>query len=146
MSVRQKKNPPPLFLTDNIKMDNIPTKIKWKIHALFKLYFKFILKVLLRKICKTQPPDRLFLVVFISLYISRYHFSQIFRTSSTLSEKKLFVTNFPFLIDSLRPPTPNGQNPLAKSVTTSFFWCSLTIYQSEQNKHRSNMSIWCYNI
>ena len=33
MSVKQ----PPLFLTDNIKMDRIPTKIKWKIHALFAL-------------------------------------------------------------------------------------------------------------
>ena len=28
------------------------------------------------KICKIQPPDFLFLVIFISFYISRYHFSQ----------------------------------------------------------------------
>ena len=32
------------------------------------------------KICKIQPQDYLFLVVFISFHISRYHFSQIFRT------------------------------------------------------------------
>ena len=31
--------PPPLFLTANIKMERIPTKIKWKIHALFTMYF-----------------------------------------------------------------------------------------------------------
>ena len=33
--------PHPLFLTDNIKMDGIPTKNKWKMHTLFALYFKF---------------------------------------------------------------------------------------------------------
>ena len=30
----------PLFLMDNIKRDGIPSKIKWKIHASFTLYFK----------------------------------------------------------------------------------------------------------
>ena len=30
-----------LFLKDNIKMDKIPTKIIWKIHALSTMYFKF---------------------------------------------------------------------------------------------------------
>ena len=39
------------------------------------------LKVLLIKICKLKPLDLLYLVVFISFYISRYHFSQIFKTS-----------------------------------------------------------------
>ena len=33
--------PPPLFLTDKIKMDGIPTKIKWKLHSFFTLYLKF---------------------------------------------------------------------------------------------------------
>ena len=54
-----KKKNHPLFLTDNIKMDRMPTKIKLKTHTLF-----------------------------------------------TLSEKKIFVTNFPFLMDSLNPATP----------------------------------------
>ena len=31
-----------------------------------------VLKVRLIKICKTEPPDLLFLVAFISFYISRY--------------------------------------------------------------------------
>ena len=39
------KIPPPascfLMLMDNIKMDTIATKIKWKIHVLLTLYFKF---------------------------------------------------------------------------------------------------------
>ena len=67
------KSPTPLFLTDNIKMDRILTKI-------FYIVFQ-VLKVLLIKICKIQSLDLLFLVVFISFYISRYHFSQVFRTS-----------------------------------------------------------------
>ena len=32
---KKKKKPSPLFLTDNIKMDKIPTKIKWKIDLKF---------------------------------------------------------------------------------------------------------------
>ena len=67
------KTPTPLFLMDNIKMDRILTKI-------FYIVFQ-VLKVLLIKICKIQSLDLLFLVVFISFYISRYHFSQVFRTS-----------------------------------------------------------------
>ena len=31
----------PLFLMDYIKLDGIPSKIKWKIHASFTLYLKF---------------------------------------------------------------------------------------------------------
>ena len=49
-----------------------------------------MLKVRLTKICKIEPPDLLFLVVFISFYISRYHFSQIFKTSFRIIRKKDF--------------------------------------------------------
>ena len=73
-----------------------------------------VLKVFLIKICKIQPLDLLFLVAFISFYISRYHFSQL---HSTLSEKKIFVTNFPFLTDSPKVPTPLQ----LKRVTKVFF-------------------------
>ena len=60
-----------------------------------------VLKVSLIKICKIQPPDLLFLVVFISFYIiSRYHFHKFLELDLTLSEKKIFVTNFAFLKDS----------------------------------------------
>ena len=68
----------PLFLMDNIMMERIPTKIKWKM--LFYTVFQ-VLKLLLMKNCKIQPPDLSFLVVFISCYISRYHLSHIFKTS-----------------------------------------------------------------
>ena len=97
-------------------MDRILTKI-------FCIVF-LVLKVLLIKICKIQSLDLLFLVVFISFYISRYHFF----TQNYL--KKIFVTNFPFLRDSLDPtPLPpthplNSRNPL--SVRKVFFQCSLT--------------------
>ena len=90
-------NPSPMFLTDNNKMDRILTKRFYIVSQ--------ALKVLLIKICKIQSLDLLFLFVFISFYISWYHFSQVFRTSfKIISEKNIFVTNFPFLTDSL-PPT-----------------------------------------
>ena len=40
----------------------------------------------------------------ISSYISRYHFSQIFRTSFRIICKKDFRHEFSFLTDSLKPP------------------------------------------
>ena len=46
------------------------------------LYIVFqVSKVLLLKMCKIQPPNLLYLVVFISFNIRRHHFLQIFRTS-----------------------------------------------------------------
>ena len=87
----------PLFLNDNINMDRILTKF-------FYIVLQ-VLKVLFIKICKIQSLDLLFVVVFIGFYISRYHFDNFLELHSTLSEKKFFVTNFPFLMDSLKPPT-----------------------------------------
>ena len=55
-----------------------------------------VLKVILVKTWKIQPPDLLFLVVFIrrSFYISRYHFSKIFRTSFNIIWKIDFQHEF----------------------------------------------------
>ena len=78
-------------------MDEILTKI-------FYIVFQ-VLKVLLIKICEIQSLDLLFLA-FISFYISRYHYSQVLELHSTLSEKKIFVTNFPFLTASLKASLP----------------------------------------
>ena len=80
-----------LILTDNIKMDRIPTKIKRKIHALFTLSFKFWKYFFF---CKTQPLGLLFLVIFIYFYINRYNFSQIFKTSFSDIWKKDFCDKF----------------------------------------------------
>ena len=83
-----------------------------------------VLKVRFIKICKIQPPDLLFPVAFISFYISRYHFLQIFRTSFRIIRKKDFRHEFSFLTDSLKSPQPlQGQNPL--SVIEVFCRCSL---------------------
>ena len=95
---KTKKKLIPLFLTDNIKMDGILTKI-------FYIVFQ-VLKVLLIKICKIQSLDLLFLVVFISFYISRYHFSQVFRTSFNIIWKKDFHYKFSFFNGFTQTPTP----------------------------------------
>ena len=42
-------------------------------------------------------------------------FHKILELHSTLSEKNIFVTNFPFLTDSLKPPTPT-------SLTAKICW------------------------
>ena len=82
MSVKQKKLHV-LFLTYNIKIDGILTKI-------FCIVFQ-VLKVLL------------FLVVFISFYISRYHFSEVFRTSFNIIWKKDFRHKFSFFNGFTQP-------------------------------------------
>ena len=73
---------------------------RWNTNKLFYIMFQ-VLKVLLIKLCKIHSLHLLFLVVSISFYISRYNFSQVFRTSFNIIWKKTFVTNLPFLTDSL---------------------------------------------
>ena len=112
---------------------------------LFYIVFQ-VFKVFLIKICKMQPPDILVLFVFISFYISRYHFSQIWRTSFDNIWKKM-LSSWIFLFKGFaqtshrptppNPPTPphppyslNGQNPL--SVTKVFCRCSQYLSATSQ--------------
>ena len=75
-----------------------------------------VLKVLLIKICKIQSLDLLFLAVSVSFYISRYHFSQVFRTSFNIVWKKDFHHKFSFLngFTQTRSPPPPYQPKSAK--------------------------------
>ena len=115
-------NPPnPLILMDNIKVDGIPTKIKWNIHPPVYIVFQ-VLKVILTKNCTINHQIFYFLLFYISFYISRHHFLHKFlELPSALSEKKIFVTNVPFLMNSIKSPTLhplNGHNWLS---ATKFF-------------------------
>ena len=70
-------------------------------------------------------------------------FSQIIRTSS-LSQKKIIVTNFPFLTDSLKPQTPhplNAQNPL--NTTKAFCRCSLIAFFLRTRASTVILTKWC---
>ena len=101
---QKKKKNHPLFLTDNIKMDRVLTKI-------FYIVFQF-LKEVLTKICKVQSLDLSFLVVLF--YISIYHFLQVFKTLSSVIWKKDFCHKFPFFNRFTQPPNPlNSQNLLS---------------------------------
>ena len=70
-----------------------------KIHVPFTLYFS-------DKNLYDKPPDLLFLVIFISFYISRYHFSQIFRTSFNIWQKD-FCHKFSFFNRFTQTTTPS---------------------------------------
>ena len=122
------KNPhPPVLNRQYQDWYNIPTKIKWKIYALFTLYFKFWWYTSYKNL-KIKPLDLLFLGAFISFYIQHAdnNFYKFLELHSTLYEKKIFVANFPFLTNSLKHPHPlNSQNPL--SVTKVFCRCSLNL-------------------
>ena len=79
---------PSLFLTDSIKLDRITTKVNDKYMP--TLIWIWVLKVL---------PFLWFHVTLHQLvaYMSRYHFSQIFKTSYNLIWKNIFVTSFSLL-------------------------------------------------
>ena len=72
---------------NNIKIDRI---IK-NFHILFQA-----LKVLLIKICKIKALDLLFLVVLLAFTSADINFRKLLELHSTLSEKRIFVTNFSF--------------------------------------------------
>ena len=74
-----------LFLTYNIKLDGIPSKIKWKIQACFIMHSSFegTFKKNLQNITATSSS------YYISFYISRYHFLQLFRTWFKIIYKKI---------------------------------------------------------
>ena len=120
---------PFMFLKNNIKLDEIPSKIKCKIHARFTLplkFWRYLKTVLLIKSYMIQPVLLLLVVLlwFLYIYISRYDFLQVFRTSLTIIGKNIFVTNSTFLTDSTKPLHPlKSQNP--PSVTKGFCWCSV---------------------
>ena len=113
------------------------------------------MKVLLIKICKIQPADLLFLFVFISFYISMYHFSQISRLHSKISEKNIFATNLSF--QRIRSDSPPPLTPLMVKIykawqkffsmlpNTSLILCrksTLIIWQGQP--HLPNSELMCY--
>ena len=82
------KKPCPLFLKDNIKLDEIPSQIKLKIYDYF---------ILLIKSYMIQLPVLLFLDVLHQQ-----------RTSFTIIREKIFDISFPVLMVH---PTPTTTNP-----------------------------------
>ena len=96
--------PPPLSLIDNIKLDSMRSKVKWKMHAsYFALYFKLWSKqqwgTSYKNFKNVEDTATIsLLIVYISFYISRYIFSKILELYTAFLKKKFFfVTNFLFL-------------------------------------------------
>ena len=87
------------------------------------LYIVFqVLKVLLKKFARFSHQIFYFLLFYISFSIHKF-----LELHSTLSEKKIFVTIYPFLTDLLKPPNLfNGQNSL--SMMKVFCRCSLIFF------------------
>ena len=98
-----KKNPFPLFLMDNIKLDEIPSKIKQKMWLFY--IASQILQVLLKKVTWYSYQSFYFLMFYISKELH-----------SPLSEKR-FLTSFSFhgFAPTPMPQRIDSQNP--QSVT-----------------------------
>ena len=120
-------------------MDRMTTKISWKIPGPFILclmFWRYVFGGILQKFVRWEPPDLLFLVIFI-IPSADIIFHKFLELHLILSVKKIFVLNFlfngftqppfPHLTHS-PPPSPlfNDQNLL--SVTKVFCRCSLTLY------------------
>ena len=128
LSVKQKT--PPQWIKHHINQNEMKNKCP------FYIVFQ-VLKVCLLKTCKIEPPNVLFVVVFISFYISRYNYWQLFRTSFNIICKKDFCHEFIFKQIHSTPRPLNGQNPL--SVTKAFRWCALT------SSNFAFSSFWVYH-
>ena len=110
---------------DNIRLHEMPTKIKWKMQACFMLYLKFW-EVTSVKSYKMQLP------VFLFLFLHQFLFQQIsFLQLSMISFNiiwkrfSFFVLNFSFLNDLPLPlpqphPLINGQNLNVTKVFCEF--------------------------
>ena len=102
----------------------------------------YILKILLIKILKIQLPDLFIYCCFYCFYISRYHFSQFFRTSININWKKDFCQKLSngFAQPPLAPHPLNDQNQLC--VTKAF--CRRSFNQKwdlQKKMKKANMHI-----
>ena len=135
MSVKQ-KNPHPLFLTNNIKTQRIQTKTFYTVFQ--------VLNVVLIKVCKIQSLDLLLLVVFLSFYISRYHFPQVFRTSFNIIWENVLAQIFLFyqIHSSSHHHHPlNSQNPLSVTNLSQFFIFMMLWWRLEELEQQSRNNI-----
>ena len=117
-------NPPSTTLALNRECHDTYNTNQYQMKNTCPFYILFqVLKVLLIKICKIHLADLLFLVVFISFYISRYQFFlQMFRTSFNIIWKKDFCHKFSFFNGSTQTPHPlNAQNLLSMTKVFSQF-------------------------
>ena len=95
--------PHSLFLTDNIELEGIPTKIKSNLNVYFTL-FQFLIEGTLVKSYKMELPFFYFLLFDINFY-SSYHFIAFQNFIQHLSEKKISITNFRFFLNGFTKPT-----------------------------------------
>ena len=78
---------PTLFLTDNIKLDGIPTKIKSKMHALFTFFFQ-VFKGTSYKNLYMQPPVLLGTVDKQLLFVSKPQTISVWKEYQTQNQMK----------------------------------------------------------
>ena len=107
-----------LFVTDNIKLDGMPTKIKLKIQACFTLYFKFWEGTSVKSY-EIQLPVLLFLVLHQFLYQQISFFYNFLELHSTLPEKD-FRRKFSFFNGFTQTSPPKW--PKSAKRDKSFYW------------------------
>ena len=118
MSVKYIPLPHSLFLTENIKLDEIPSKIKQKVHA---YWFHFVSSFEVTSYKMIQLPVFyfcLFLHQQIPFFYIFYHFIQRYLKKDF---RHKLLLNF-FLTDSHQPSNLHN-NPNLLSMTKAFFIC-----------------------
>ena len=94
------------------------------LESIYLRHHQQITFVMLNRLCQLSSFYLFLSYIYSTFYLSRYHFNNFLELYSTLNRKKVFVTNFPFLMDllnSLAPhPSPTTQQPKS-SKHGSFF-------------------------
>ena len=109
------------------------------------IYFRHhqqITFAMLHRFCQLSSFYLFLFYIYSIFYLSKYHFSNFLELYSTLNRKMIFVTNFPFLMDSLNPlhsPSPTTQQP--KSSKHGKFFCQCSLDQFYCNRIRLFLQI-----
>ena len=117
-----KKNPTSLFLMDNIQLDGLPTKIKWKVHTV--LCFKYKALYFFYKFIRYNQQIFYFLLFYVS-FSADIIIHKFFEVYSTLSKKKDSRHEFSFSNWFTQPSTYSFKSQNLLSVTKVFCWWSL---------------------
>ena len=85
------------------------------------IYFRHhqqITFAMLNRFCQLSSFYLFLFYIYSTFYLSRYHFNNFLELYSTLNRKMIFVTSFPFLMDSLNPLHPPSLPPQPHSLNS----------------------------
>ena len=117
------------------------------LESIYLRHHQQITFAMLNRFCQLSSFYLFLFYIYSTFYLSRYHFNNFLELYSTLNRKKIFATNFPFLMDP--PPSPLIPQPLnSQNLLNMEAFCQCSLDQFYCNRIRlflqTEFSINCY--